>query len=251
LSIKYHYYIIIVINISESMSRYKHLSGFEAMAIGAADAPLGPDAVRAAFAKAAVSQEEQLPAVLLVEIPQVRQARRFPHTFLTKQRDDLPRQAWDRRVRETVLKTAGAFCAAPQWWRDDELRRPGRDAFHLHRSENASLLRCHCMLETIILPRQARDKHRESTQTRDALHLHRIRSGVAHGWGEALGGTAGATVKSIWPSTGRFSVSAPPISRFEKIRMPDLDRSFAKPNLRLLLLLLFAATTGLWWSELR
>ena len=75
------------------------------MAIGAADAPLGPDAVRAAFAKAAVSQEEQLPAVLLVEIPQVRQARRFPRSFLTKQRDDLPRQAWDRRVRETVLKT--------------------------------------------------------------------------------------------------------------------------------------------------
>ena len=223
------------------------------MAIGAADAPLGPDAVRAAFAKAAVSQEEQLPAVLLVEIPQVRQARRFPRSFLTKQRDDLPRQAWDRRVRETVLKTAGAFCAAPQWRRDDELRRPGRDAFHLHRSEDASLLRCHFILETIILPRQARDKHRESTQTRDALHLHRIWSGVAHGWGEALGGTAGAplTFESIRPSTGRFSVSAPPISRFEKIRMPDLDRSFAKPNLRLLLLLLFAATTGLWWSELR
>ena len=44
---------------------YKHLSGFDAMEIGETDAPLGAAAVREAFAGAA-----QLPAVLLVEIPQ-------------------------------------------------------------------------------------------------------------------------------------------------------------------------------------
>jgi hypothetical protein len=81
-----------------------------------------------------------------------------------------------------------------------------------------------------------------------------IEYGVAlHMDGARLWEAQPVRLESIRPSTGRFSVSAPPISRFEKIRMPDLDRSFAKPNLRLLLLLLllFAATTGLCWAELR
>ena len=35
--------------------------------------------------------------------------------------------------------------------------------------KTAYLLRCHFILKRIIVPRQARDKHRESTQTRDAF----------------------------------------------------------------------------------
>jgi|EP01046_Picozoa_sp_COSAG06_P068296 hypothetical protein len=35
--------------------------------------------------------------------------------------------------------------------------------------ETAYLLRCHFILKRISLPRQARDKHRESTQRRDAF----------------------------------------------------------------------------------
>jgi len=73
--------------------------------------------------------------------------------------DRLPRQALDRR---TCIRKAGTQR------RTFPLRRGEASRVDPMGAKNASLLR-HFILKCIILPRQARDKHRENTQKKGCV----------------------------------------------------------------------------------
>jgi hypothetical protein len=93
-----------------------------------------------------------------------KQKRCFVPTFTTFQMIFLPRQAWDRKPPKTNTVSAGM---------STRRRAPGRNRKPAQPhgcGKNGALLR-HFILKILILPRQARDKHRESTQTTEHFLL--------------------------------------------------------------------------------
>eukprot|EP01046_Picozoa_sp_COSAG06_P052592 COSAG06_NODE_8872_length_2044_cov_2.738303_3_plen_102_part_00 len=49
------------------------------------------------------------------------------------------------------------------------------------KKRNATFLRCHFYIKCIIIPRQARDKHRETTPKKEWRRFCRIRACILHG----------------------------------------------------------------------
>ena len=99
-----------------------------------------------------------------------------PFTCWSMEHDALLRQARDTHEESCLNSRPVAFLPFSRRTRHcGSLRTTGRTppAEAAARGKETPLLRCHLHIKCIILPRQARDKHRESTQNKSGVSLGR------------------------------------------------------------------------------
>eukprot|EP01046_Picozoa_sp_COSAG06_P029673 COSAG06_NODE_2770_length_6314_cov_1.878681_4_plen_147_part_00 len=97
---------------------------------------------------------------------------RFQHTMINATMI-LPRQAWNKRKRKTLKNDRSMVSADSHCCVDDSRRASSRAAEGRSAGKKTQIFCAVSILKMIILPRQARDKHRENSKKRDTFAYRR------------------------------------------------------------------------------